>query len=71
MGTDSYGGSAKEFEREAKPEDQNHGVGAVLAVEGLVECFRSTAPSRSTASTSIIAECSSKFFCASPSANRS
>jgi hypothetical protein len=37
VGTDSYGGSAPEFEREAKPEDQNHGVGTILAVEGLVE----------------------------------
>ena len=36
-GTDSYWGSAPEFAREPKPETQDHGIGTILAIEGLVE----------------------------------
>jgi imidazolonepropionase-like amidohydrolase len=36
-GTDSYWGAAPEFAREPKPENQDHGIGTVLAIEGLVE----------------------------------
>ena len=36
-GTDSYWGSAPEFAREPKPENQDHGIGTILAIEGLVE----------------------------------
>ena len=36
-GTDSYWGSAPEFAREPKPEAQDHGTGAIFAIEGLVE----------------------------------
>jgi cytosine/adenosine deaminase-related metal-dependent hydrolase len=36
-GTDSYWGAAPEFAREPKPETQNHGIGTILAIEGLVE----------------------------------
>jgi imidazolonepropionase-like amidohydrolase len=36
-GTDSYWGAAPEFAREPKPETQDHGMGTILAIEGLVE----------------------------------
>jgi imidazolonepropionase-like amidohydrolase len=36
-GTDSYWGAAPELAREPKPEAQDHGIGAILAIEGLVE----------------------------------
>jgi imidazolonepropionase-like amidohydrolase len=37
VGTDSYWGAAAELARERKPENQDHGIGTILAVEGLVE----------------------------------
>ena len=37
VGTDSYWGSAPEFQMEPKPDGQNHGIGTVMAIEGLVE----------------------------------
>ncbi|HLX46336.1 MAG TPA: amidohydrolase family protein [Bryobacteraceae bacterium] len=37
VGTDSYWGSAPELAREPKPETQDHGMGTILAIEGLVE----------------------------------
>jgi imidazolonepropionase-like amidohydrolase len=37
VGTDSYWGAAAELAREPKPENQDHGIGTVLAIEGLVE----------------------------------
>lgn len=37
VGTDSYWGAAAEFAREPKPEIQDHGIGTILAIEGLVE----------------------------------
>jgi imidazolonepropionase-like amidohydrolase len=36
-GTDSYWAAAPEFTRMPKPADQDHGIGTILAVEGLVE----------------------------------
>jgi imidazolonepropionase-like amidohydrolase len=36
-GTDSYWGAAPELAREPKPEAQDHGMGTILAIEGLVE----------------------------------
>src|SRR5262245_23507639 len=36
-GTDSYWAAAPELSRTAKPIDQDHGIGTILAVEGLVE----------------------------------
>lgn len=36
-GTDSYWGAAPELAREPKPENQDHGIGTILAIEGLVE----------------------------------
>jgi imidazolonepropionase-like amidohydrolase len=36
-GTDSYWAAAPEFSREPKPENQDHGMGTILAIEGLVE----------------------------------
>jgi imidazolonepropionase-like amidohydrolase len=36
-GTDSYWGAAPEFAREPKAETQDHGMGTILAIEGLVE----------------------------------
>jgi imidazolonepropionase-like amidohydrolase len=36
-GTDNYLGAAPEFRREAKPENQNAGMGTILAIEGFVE----------------------------------
>jgi imidazolonepropionase-like amidohydrolase len=36
-GTDSYWGAAPELAREPKPETQDHGIGTILAIEGLVE----------------------------------
>jgi imidazolonepropionase-like amidohydrolase len=36
-GTDSYWGAAPELAREPKPETQDHGMGTILAIEGLVE----------------------------------
>jgi imidazolonepropionase-like amidohydrolase len=37
VGTDNYWGSAPEFTRENKPDTQNHGIGSIIAIEGLVE----------------------------------
>lgn len=37
VGTDSYWGEAAEFRREAKPDFQNHGIGTLMGIEGLVE----------------------------------
>jgi imidazolonepropionase-like amidohydrolase len=36
-GTDSYWAAAPELSRTAKPIDQDHGIGTILAIEGLVE----------------------------------
>src|SRR5262245_33470496 len=36
-GTDSYWAAALELSRTAKPIDQDHGIGSILAIEGLVE----------------------------------
>ena len=36
-GTDSYWAAAPELSREPKPENQDHGMGTILAIEGLVE----------------------------------
>ena len=36
-GTDSYWAAAPELTRTAKPQDQDHGMGTILAIEGLVE----------------------------------
>jgi imidazolonepropionase-like amidohydrolase len=36
-GTDSYWAAAAEFARTPKPPNQDHGIGTVLAIEGLVE----------------------------------
>jgi imidazolonepropionase-like amidohydrolase len=36
-GTDSYWAAAPELTRTPKPQDQDHGIGTILAVEGLVE----------------------------------
>ena len=37
IGTDNYWAAAPEFSRAAKPDTQNHGIGSILAIEGLVE----------------------------------
>lgn len=37
LGTDNYWAAAPEFSRAPKVETQNHGMGSVLAIEGLVE----------------------------------
>lgn len=37
IATDNYQGRAPEFRKEPKPEDQEAGIGSVLAIEGLVE----------------------------------
>ncbi len=37
VGTDSYWGSAPEFAIDPKPDNQSHGIGTILAIEGLVE----------------------------------
>ncbi len=38
IGTDNYGAAAPEFTRGgAKPDAQNHGIGSIIAIEGLVE----------------------------------
>ena len=38
VGTDSYWAAAPEFTRSGtKPDNQNHGIGTVIAIEGLVE----------------------------------
>ena len=36
-GTDSYWAAAPELSRTPKPQDQDHGIGTILAIEGLVE----------------------------------
>jgi imidazolonepropionase-like amidohydrolase len=36
-GTDSYWAAAPELTRTPKPESQDHGIGTILAIEGLVE----------------------------------
>jgi imidazolonepropionase-like amidohydrolase len=36
-GTDSYWAAAPELSRTPKPQDQDHGMGTILAIEGLVE----------------------------------
>jgi imidazolonepropionase-like amidohydrolase len=37
VGTDNYWAAAAEFSRSPKPETQDHGLGTILAIEGLVE----------------------------------
>jgi len=37
VGTDSYWGAAAEFAREPKPANQDHGIGTIMAIEGLVK----------------------------------
>jgi imidazolonepropionase-like amidohydrolase len=37
VGTDSYWAAAPELSREPKPQTQDHGMGTILAIEGLVE----------------------------------
>jgi imidazolonepropionase-like amidohydrolase len=37
VGTDSYWAAAPELTRTPKPENQDHGIGTILAIEGLVE----------------------------------
>lgn len=37
IGTDNYLGQAPEFRRTLKPENQNAGIGSIIAIEGLVE----------------------------------
>ncbi len=37
LGTDSYWGTAPEFAVEPKPDNQSHGIGTIMAIEGLVE----------------------------------
>jgi imidazolonepropionase-like amidohydrolase len=37
VGTDNYWGAASELSREPKPEYQNHGLGTIIGIEGLVE----------------------------------
>jgi imidazolonepropionase-like amidohydrolase len=37
IGTDNYWAAAPEFSRTSKPETQDHGIGSILAIEGLVE----------------------------------
>jgi imidazolonepropionase-like amidohydrolase len=37
VGTDNYWGAAAELAREPKPENQDHGIGTIIAIEGLVE----------------------------------
>ena len=37
IATDNYQGRAPEFRKEPKPEDQEAGIGSILAIEGLVE----------------------------------
>jgi imidazolonepropionase-like amidohydrolase len=36
-GTDSYWAAAPEFTRTPKPPEQDHGIGTIMAIEGLVE----------------------------------
>ena len=37
VGTDNYWAAAPELQRQPKPEAQDHGIGTILAIEGLVE----------------------------------
>jgi imidazolonepropionase-like amidohydrolase len=37
IGTDNYWAAAPELARSAKPDAQNHGIGSIIAIEGLVE----------------------------------
>ena len=37
VGTDSYWAAAPELSREPKPDNQDHGMGTIIAIEGLVE----------------------------------
>jgi imidazolonepropionase-like amidohydrolase len=37
IGTDNYWAAAPEFSRTPKPDSQNHGIGSIVAIEGLVE----------------------------------
>jgi imidazolonepropionase-like amidohydrolase/cyclophilin family peptidyl-prolyl cis-trans isomerase len=37
VGTDSYWGAAPEFAIDPKPDNQSHGIGTIMAIEGLVE----------------------------------
>ena len=43
IGTDNYWAAAPEFTRGAKPDNQNHGIGSIIAIEGLVELGMSPA----------------------------
>ena len=36
-GTDSYWAAAPELTRKPKPQEQDHGIGTIVAIEGLVE----------------------------------
>jgi imidazolonepropionase-like amidohydrolase len=37
VGSDNYWAAAPELSREPKPENQNHGIGTIIGIEGLVE----------------------------------
>jgi imidazolonepropionase-like amidohydrolase len=37
IGTDNYWAAAPELSRTPKPDTQNHGIGSIIAIEGLVE----------------------------------
>jgi imidazolonepropionase-like amidohydrolase len=43
IGTDNYGAAAPELSRTRKVDTQNHGIGSILAIEGLVELGMSPA----------------------------
>jgi imidazolonepropionase-like amidohydrolase len=43
VGTDNYWAAAPELQRQPKPETQDHGIGTILAIEGLVELGMSPA----------------------------
>ena len=37
VGTDNYWAAASELSRTAKPQNQDHGIGSIIGIEGLVE----------------------------------
>ncbi|MBZ5617995.1 MAG: amidohydrolase family protein [Acidobacteriia bacterium] len=43
VGTDNYWGAAPEFAIDPKPDSQSHGIGTIMAIEGLVELGMSPA----------------------------
>src|SRR5262249_56241540 len=49
VGTDNYWGAAPELSREPKPENQNHGIGTIIGIEGLVELGMTPAQPLTTA----------------------